>query len=153
MEADMNPHGSDLRKGRWSQSGGIYLTTTVTHNRNPWLHSFAVGRQLINVLRSEVHRADTLAFVVMPDHLHWLLRLQDGVSLSRVMADVKSISARRINNDLSRAGPLWQAGYHDCAIRKDEDLTAVARYIIANPLRAGLVSHIGDYPLWDAVWL
>jgi hypothetical protein len=29
----------------------------------------------------------------------------------------------------------------------------VARYIVANPLRAGLVEHLGDYPLWDAVWL
>ncbi|MGH8412134.1 MAG: REP-associated tyrosine transposase, partial [Pseudomonas sp.] len=38
-------------------------------------------------------------------------------------------------------------------IRRDEDLPAVARYIVANPLRAGLVEKIGDYPLWDAVWL
>jgi len=30
---------------------------------------------------------------------------------------------------------------------------ATARYIVANPLRAGLVERLGDYPLWDAVWL
>ena len=30
---------------------------------------------------------------------------------------------------------------------------AAARYIVANPLRAGLVKQIGDYPLWDAIWL
>jgi len=29
----------------------------------------------------------------------------------------------------------------------------IARYIVANPLRAGLVSRVGDYPLWDACWL
>ncbi|MFV3290267.1 transposase, partial [Pseudomonas sp. NY11955] len=29
----------------------------------------------------------------------------------------------------------------------------VARYIVANPIRAGLVSRVGDYPHWDAVWL
>ena len=29
----------------------------------------------------------------------------------------------------------------------------VARYIVANPLRAGLVTKIGDYPFWNAVWL
>ena len=34
-----------------------------------------------------------------------------------------------------------------------EDVRAVARYIIANPLRAGLCERIGDYPLWDAAWL
>ena len=36
---------------------------------------------------------------------------------------------------------------------EDEDMRAMARYIVANPLRASLVEHIGDYPLWDAVWL
>ena len=32
-------------------------------------------------------------------------------------------------------------------------LRDVARYIVANPLRAGLVERVGDYPYWDAVWL
>ena len=35
----------------------------------------------------------------------------------------------------------------------DEDLVAVARYIVANPVRAGLVKNVRDYPHWDAVWL
>ncbi len=43
--------------------------------------------------------------------------------------------------------------FHDRAMRKEEDLKAAARYIVANPLRAGLVERCGDYPLWDAVWL
>jgi hypothetical protein len=29
----------------------------------------------------------------------------------------------------------------------------MARYVVANPLRAGLVKRLGDYPLWDAIWL
>ena len=44
-------------------------------------------------------------------------------------------------------------GLHDHAVRSDEDFRALARYVVANPLRAGLVSQIGDYPLWDAAWL
>ena len=50
-------------------------------------------------------------------------------------------------------GHLWQRGYYDHAIRTDENLRNVARYIVANPLRAGLVERIGDYPLWDSVWM
>jgi len=38
-------------------------------------------------------------------------------------------------------------------MRKEEDLQALARYIVANPLRAGLVKRVGDYPHWDAMWL
>jgi len=37
--------------------------------------------------------------------------------------------------------------------RCDEGLRAVARYVIANPVRAGLAERVGDYPFWDAVWL
>ena len=38
-------------------------------------------------------------------------------------------------------------------VRRDEDLRGLARYIVANPLRAQLVQRIGDYPHWDAMWL
>jgi hypothetical protein len=38
-------------------------------------------------------------------------------------------------------------------LRSDEDVIATARYIIANPIRAGIVEKVGAYPLWDAVWI
>jgi hypothetical protein len=50
-------------------------------------------------------------------------------------------------------GNIWQRGFFDRAIRKDDDLLGIARYIVANPLRAGIVDSVGDYPLWDAMWL
>lgn len=81
----------------------------------------------------------------MPDHLHWLIILGTE-TLDTVI--------RRINP--ARTGhtrALWQKGYHDHAIRKEDGIRATARYIIANPLRAGLAELIGDYLLWDAVWL
>jgi putative transposase len=87
-----------------------------------------------------------LGFVVMPDHLHWLLLLRRG-ELSDVVRRLKGRSARFIGH------PLWQPNFYDHAIRADEDLRAIARYIVANPLRAGLVKCLGDYPHWDAVWL
>jgi len=89
----------------------------------------------------------------MPDHLHWLFQLQERLTLAQAIKQLKARSALRINGLLGRQGPVWQRGDYDHAIRRDEDLRAVARYIIANPLRAGLVQQIGDYPLWDANWL
>jgi putative transposase len=139
-------HGKNLRKGRYSSHNQIYLITTVTQNRQPVFADFYKGRQLIKVLQNERH-AETLAFVVMPDHLHWLMVLGEQRQLAMVVQGVKSISSRIIGS------PLWQAGYHDHALRAEDDLQATARYIVANPLRAGLVERIGDYPHWDAVWL
>jgi REP element-mobilizing transposase RayT len=143
------PHGSALRKGRFSFPGQIYAITTVTRGRVPVFAEFRHARKLVGVLREQetFQRATTLCFVIMPDHLHWLMQLGDRDHLSHVVRRVKAISSRRIG--LS----VWQKSFHERAIRKDEDVVPIARYIVANPLRAGLVERIGDYPHWDAAWL
>ncbi len=146
-------HGRDLRKGRLSQSGRIYLITTVTQQRKPLFTDIFLGRIVVNVLRNESSRVKTLAYVVMPDHLHWLIQLEADVPLGVVMQAVKSVSSHRINKSLGWKGCVWQPRYHDHAVRREENIRALARYVIANPLRAGLVDTIGDYPLWDAIWL
>lgn len=149
-------HGRDLRRGRTSTSGQIYLVTTVTHQRQPVFSDFHCARIVIDTLRySELrYSIDSLAFVVMPDHLHWLFSLGKSTSLSQVVANMKRRSAYRINERINRSGaPVWQPEFHDYALRKDDEIRDVARYIVANPLRAGLVESVGDYPFWDAVWL
>lgn len=142
------PHGNELRKGRRSIAGQIYLITTITQNRQPVFADMFAARLLVQTLQFEQqrHTADTLAYVVMPDHLHWLMTLGRSQSLSKVVQAIKASSAKRIGQS------IWQAGYHDHALRQEDDVKAAARYIIANPLRAGLVEHIGDYPHWDAIW-
>lgn len=66
---------------------------------------------------------------------------------------IKSYASRTINQIIGRSGPVWQKGYYDHALRDEENLAVVARYIVANPLRAGLARNVADYPLWDAVWI
>jgi REP element-mobilizing transposase RayT len=90
----------------------------------------------------------------MPDHIHWLLVLGDKGPLKKLMRSFKSYTARVLNGYLQRTGTrLWQPGYHDHAVRREENVGKLARYIVSNPLRGGLVDEIGQYPLWDAVWL
>lgn len=141
------PHQSQLRKGRYSQASQIYHVITNTKNRQPLFNNFAYARLLIKQLNAHQPQASTLAFVVMPDHMHWLLQLNQPQTLSGLIKSVKAKTAQAIGQR------IWQAGYYDHAIRKDEDVVNIARYIIANPIRAGLVKRVGDYPHWDAVWL
>ena len=143
-----------LRLGRHSEPGRPYLLTTTTHRRQPFFSDFHLGRLLVTELRAanDDGWVTSLAWVVMPDHLHWLGELRDR-PLDRLMRRVKNNSSRHINRSIGCSGVLWQQGFHDRALRREEDLRAIARYIIANPLRAGLVERIGDYPLWDACWL
>ncbi len=146
-------HGGDLRKGRFSQSGGIYLITTVTRQRELLFTDIYLGRIVVNTLKNESNRVKTLAYVVMPDHLHWLAQLETDIPLGTIIQTVKSVSSHRINRYLGRKGCVWQPRYHDHAVRREEDIRALARYVITNPLRGKLVHTVGNYPLWDAVWL
>lgn len=146
------PASQLLRKGRTSIENQVYLVTFVTEGRTHRFTNLHCGRLMIRTLM-ETSRVKSLAFVVMPDHVHWLIQLLDEASLSKVLHKVKSVSAFRLNKHLKRRGRFWQSGFHDHAIRKEEDMKAAARYIIANPRRAGLVTNVGDYSHWDAVWI
>jgi REP element-mobilizing transposase RayT len=147
-------HGNSLRIGRYSEPGRPYLLTANTIERRPFFSDFWVGRLVVHELKraTELECVESLAWVVMPDHMHWLAVLR-GASLAQMMHRVKSTSAVKINRHLARTGPVWQKGYHDRALRRDEHVRDVARYIVANPLRAGLVQKLNDYPLWDAIWV
>lgn len=141
--------GHALRKGRVSITNQIYSITTVTRDRQRYFADFNAARTLIRVLQIHEQQGDakTLCFVVMPDHLHWLMQLQHRKNLSATVRSIKSTVSRTLGV------PVWQKGFHDRAVRHEEDLSNIARYIVANPVRAGLVKSIREYPHWDAVWL
>jgi REP element-mobilizing transposase RayT len=152
--AAISPGRRALRRGRFSQAGGIYLVTTVTDNRIPWFQVFAFAHLMCRNLcqTQDLKGAENLCWVVMPDHVHLLLRLGES-ELSAVIKRIKARSAVTLNREIGRRGRFWAPGFHDHALRKEEDVVAVARYIVANPLRAGLVKRLGDYPYWNAAWL
>jgi putative transposase len=149
------PHSNHLRRGRYSEPGRAYLLTTVTKDRQPLFADLTLARHAIHCLRTcdRNNESQTLAFVLMPDHLHWLIILQHP-DLSAPMRRFKSLSAKSINRIKGTPGrTIWQPGFHDHALRRDEDMRQIARYIIANPMRAGLVESPGQYSHWDAIWL
>lgn len=130
------------------------MLTTVTHQRRPLLHNFALARLVITHLRQadQENSCVTLAYVVMSDHVHWMIELKQ-VTLATLMRRFKSRSSLALHKAGVISTPIWQAGYCDRAMRKDDDLLNAARYIIANPVRTGLAPTVGDYPHWDAIWL
>lgn len=144
-----------LRKGRCSISGQHYLVTTVCQGRArrfaTWLEASRVAAALSE---PRLWRSARLhSWVLMPDHLHFMVEL-GAEPLPKLVQRVKAITARTWNLARgSRGSTLWMPGYHDRALRREEDLRIAAGYMIDNPLRAGLVESIGDYPYWDAVWL
>jgi len=119
----MRYQGGNLRKGRFSELGRIYLLTAVTHERAPlfadWESACLVARE-IHAMQDPA-RLETLAWVLMPDHLHWLIRLNSG-TLGEHVQRLKSRSAICVNKLRQNSGRFWQRGFHDHALRKEEGL-------------------------------
>lgn len=143
------PIGNHRCKRHLSLPRQAYLLTAVTQGRLPIFKNLEAGRRLVCHLRGAQAQGwvESLAFVVMPDHLHWLILLSGDLTLGALMMRFRGHSSREI------PGLRWQRGFDDQALGGEEEWLPVARHIIAKPLRAGLVKRVGDYPLWDAVWL
>ncbi len=143
-----------LRAGRASLQGQHYLITTVFHER---ARRFLDGRDAFAVAsklkESELwEESRLLCWVLMPDHLHMLIELGACRSLSALIQRVKCVTARSANQAGGRSGSVWMPGFHDRALRAEDEMVGVARYIIENPIRAGLAEEIGEYPYWGSVW-
>lgn len=89
----------------------------------------------------------------MPDHFHALLRLGETTDLARCVQRIKGRSSAACRSRMRDPVPVWSRAFHDHAVRREEDLDAMARYVIGNPVRAGLAADVMGYPYWDAAWL
>lgn len=78
------------------------------------------------------------SFVIMPNHVHVLVRLHDGFPLEKVVQNWKERSAKAINAALGATGSVWQKDYFDRLIRSAEHWEFTDGYIRHNPEKAGL---------------
>ncbi|UOF15967.1 transposase [Lysobacter capsici] len=152
---DPQPGHRALRRGRGSEQQRIYLVTTVCIRRRRIFASDHCADIAARAIADPGKwlGATLLCWVLMPDHWHGLIELHSDIRLESVVASLKGRAARAVNRSLHRKGMVWAPGFHDHALREDDDVLQAARYIVANPKRAGLVQRVGDYPYWDAVWL
>ncbi len=140
-----------LRKGRVSIPNQIYLITVCCKNKEKLFLDHHAAQILSSLLHRVLQKQNSkiLAWVVMPDHMHLALQLAEDETLAKTMNRINSCSAIAVNRALSRHSPVWQGAYHDHALRDDDQLLTAIRYLISNPIRAGLVQNLGDYPYWD----
>ena len=144
-----------LRTGRCSVSSQLYLITWTTSQRQPRFLDTESARAAARTISSTElwFPSRCLCWVLMPDHWHGLIELGEGANLSTVVQRIKGVTARHVNQSCAFDGPLWAKGFHDHALRRDEAIEQAAHYIIANPVRAGLVEDPMDYPYWDAYFI
>ncbi len=135
---------------------GSYFVTICTQDRLRLFGSVAGGRMSLSPAGAMVRDVwdevvaghlgvsiDTLE--VMPDHLHGIIVLEDDqqrtLSLSDVLHRYKSLTTKRYARGVHDqswprfVGRLWQESFYDRVIRREEELDAVRRYIVENPMR------------------
>ena len=97
------------------------------------------------------NKYDLDTFSVMPNHVHALftpLEAEDGIyiPLQQIMHSLKRFTARAANKILHRQGQFWHHESHDHAVRDLAELRRIRRYILLNPLKAGLVKSWEEWP-------
>jgi putative transposase len=131
-----------------------YFVTFCTFDRRAVFSDVALGHRVISQFRRTCAKTKfaILAYCLMPDHAHLLVEGRSERSDFRgLIKSLKQSSGQRHASRTKRR--LWQEGYWDRVLRPDDDAKKVARYIVENPVRAGLVRCAADYPLVGSdVW-
>jgi putative transposase len=128
----------------------MYFLTMATDNHKPWFRSLHDKSLILQVMDRIKARFDLHfdAWVIMPDHVHWLIS-PNMADYSKVVFAFK----RGVGAELKKAGKLrdgeklWQSRFWEHTIRDDEDLRRCVEYIHFNPVKHGYVDspHEWEY--------
>jgi putative transposase len=88
-------------------------------------------------------------YVLMPDHWHALLWPRHPLAISRVVQDIKYVSARRFNRRRRTRGPVWQHQFWDRFVRDAKEFSQRLDYMHFNPVKKGLVARPEEWP-WSS---
>jgi len=137
---------------RFHTAEAIYFVTSKTRGNRRFFSDKRNSRILLNCIDNfrKKGRYPLLAFVIMPDHLHIMLKPNGNENISKIMHSIKRGSSRLINQMWSRKGPIWQRSFYERIIRDEKEFWEKVNYVYNNPLRAGLVESPEDYPYSSA---
>jgi putative transposase len=131
-----------------------YFLTFCTHGRASHFRAAAtVALTHAQFVRAAAdHEVEITAYCFMPDHVHLFVTGRTATADVRRFA---AVAKQRAAFAFSRAigGTLWQEGYFDRVVRSAEEAAEKLRYMLANPVRAGLVDRIDEYPhVGSEIW-
>lgn len=145
--ADSPPVRARIR--RWYVANAVYFVTCVTYQRQPIFASAECVLLWRTTLRAvqRLHPFQMQAYVFLPDHLHLLIRLQEGTQISRLMQSAQWNYTRNHKRfyGITSSVRLWQRGFWDHVIRDEQDWEHHLNYIHYNPVKHGYVSEPGEY--------
>jgi REP element-mobilizing transposase RayT len=112
--------------------------------------------EIAAVVAEAIHYRDTKtydldAFCIMPNHVHMVVGVErSDTSLYKILQSLKAFTARKCNELLGREGDFWQHESYDHIIRDEAELDRTVRYVLNNPVEAGLCGEWQNWP-WTYV--
>jgi putative transposase len=127
--------------------GALYHVTARGNHLASIFRDDGDRRAWMGMLRNTCARFDFTvhAYCQMTNHYHLLLETQHG-NLSRGMRHLNGVYAQYVNRRHALVGHLFQGRYKAILVQRDGHLLELARYVVLNPVRAGMVVSPGD---WD----
>src|SRR5215470_17350372 len=125
-----------------------FFVTTKTSMGRALLQSERKATLLIDVLRSYVatRKFQLYDFVIMPDHMHLLIRVDGDMTIEKAMQFIKGGFSFRWRKEFGYLGEVWQRGFSEVRVDDRESLLRYRQYIGRNPVEAGLVDSPEKFP-------
>jgi putative transposase len=142
-----NTNRDDIQNG----SRTFFVTSRTSEGRS-LLQTERMANLFIDVLRNYVTAGKFKLhdFVVMPNHFHLQITLQDGVTVEKAVQLVKGNFSYRAKKELGYQFEIWQPGFSDERVWDRESFLRHRRYIDDNPVKAGLADSAENYPYCSA---
>jgi REP element-mobilizing transposase RayT len=142
ISMNLSKHPERLDGFPYDQPGPVFHCRLGCLDRKPYFADPGLADLTVEAFRfRHGQSAEIFAFCVMPDHVHVLLSLlRPGVALSRWVGDMKRWVSHEAQAGAAR-GFKWQPNFFEHVVRRSEELSAVAQYILHNPVRQGLVTR------------
>jgi putative transposase len=126
----------------------VFFATTKTSMGMRLLQSERNATLLIDVLRSYVaaRKFELHDFVVMPDHVHLLIKVSGDMTIEKAMQLIKGRFSYRLKKEFGYEGEVWQHGFSEVRADDEQSFRQHREYIAENPVKAGLAGEADEYP-------
>jgi REP element-mobilizing transposase RayT len=131
--------------------GALYHVTSRGNAREPIFLTDGDRRLFLSILGEVVEQCRWLcpAYCLMENHYHLVVETLEA-NLSQGMRQLNGVYTQRLNQRHNRVGHLFQGRYKGILVERESHLLELARYVVLNPTRAGMVDDPTDYA-WSSL--
>lgn len=136
---------------RGQQGGYAYHVINCGNGRGTVFHKTQDYEAFLSLLAEakKRHRVKLFGFCLMPNHFHLVVEPAHQTALSQFMQWLLTSHVRRYHKHYGSSGHVWQGRFKSFAVQRDEYLITTLRYVLQNPVRAGLSETVHEWP-WSS---